>query len=34
MIELQGKGCTVKVIADSVAHNKDGKRITTLQLRY
>lgn len=34
MIELQGKGCTVKVIADSVAYRKDGKRITTLQLRY
>jgi hypothetical protein len=35
MIELQGKGCTVKVIADSVAHDSvHGKRITTLQLRY
>jgi len=34
MIELQGKGCTVKVIADSVAHSVNGKRITTLQLRY
>jgi thymidylate synthase ThyX len=34
MIELQGKGCTIKVIADSVAHRADGKRITTFQLRY
>ncbi|MDP9155341.1 MAG: FAD-dependent thymidylate synthase [Pseudomonadota bacterium] len=34
MIELQGKGCTVKVIADSVAHSIHGKRITTLRLRY
>lgn len=32
MIEIQGKGCTVKVIADSVS--PAGKRITTLQLRY
>jgi hypothetical protein len=34
MVELQGKGCTVKVIADSIAHHATGKRIATLQLRY
>lgn len=32
MIELKGKGCTVKVIADSIS--PAGARLTTLQLRY
>lgn len=32
MIEIDGKGCQVKVIADSVSPT--GKRITTMQLRY
>lgn len=31
-MEHHGKGCTVKVIADSISHT--GVRITTLQLRY
>jgi thymidylate synthase ThyX len=34
MQEFKGLGCTVKVIADSVALSSTGKRITTFQLRY
>jgi hypothetical protein len=38
MIEHKGKGCTVKVIADSVSESDQvggkGKRIVTVQLRY
>jgi hypothetical protein len=35
MIELQGPGCRVRVIADSIANGiTNRKRITTLELRY
>jgi hypothetical protein len=35
MIELQGPGCRVRVIADSIANTLgNSKRITTLELRY